>query len=169
MRRDSRHQRGFEHDAPNQIVGQQVRVEFFPYHVRSLAPQMFHLHVRLEAPEVQFGLPAATIEIRQFVRRVEVDVDQRRRQGDRARAKAGLVDPISQSAQFHDRMPVILSPNDYAEWLDPQAREPGKLMTPFPAADMAAVAVNPIVNNARNEGPECIEPISSDEAPFARL
>ena len=56
-------------------------------------------------------------------------------------------------------MPVILSPNDYAEWLDPQAKEPGKLLTPFPASEMSAIPVNPIVNNARNEGPECIEPV----------
>ncbi len=53
---------------------------------RVLAPQMFHLHVGLEASQMQFGLPAATIEIYQFVRRVEVGVDQRRRQGDRTRA-----------------------------------------------------------------------------------
>jgi putative SOS response-associated peptidase YedK len=66
------------------------------------------------------------------------------------------------SGQFHDRMPVILSPNDYAEWLDPQAKEPRKLLTPFPASDMAAVAVNPIVNNARNEGPDCIEPFEAE-------
>lgn len=66
------------------------------------------------------------------------------------------------SGQFHDRMPVILSPNDYTEWLDPQANEPGKLLTPFPASEMAAVAVNPIVNNARNEGPDCIEPLAAE-------
>jgi putative SOS response-associated peptidase YedK len=61
------------------------------------------------------------------------------------------------SAQFHDRMPVILAPNDYAEWLE--SEEPGKLLTPYPASEMSATAVNPIVNNARNEGPECAEPI----------
>lgn len=66
------------------------------------------------------------------------------------------------SGQFHDRMPAILSPNDYAEWLDPQSKEPGKLLTPFPASEMEAVAVNPIVNNARNEGPECIEPFAAE-------
>jgi len=59
-------------------------------------------------------------------------------------------------------MPVILSPNDYTEWLDPKATEPGELLTPFPASEMAAVAVNPIVNNARNEGPECIEPFAAE-------
>jgi putative SOS response-associated peptidase YedK len=66
------------------------------------------------------------------------------------------------AAQFHDRMPVILSPNDYAEWLDPNAKEPAKLLTPFPASEMAAIAVNPIVNNARNEVPECIEPFAAE-------
>jgi putative SOS response-associated peptidase YedK len=63
------------------------------------------------------------------------------------------------AAQMHDRMPVILSPNDYAEWLDPQAKDSGMLLTPFPASEMSAIPVNPIVNNARNEGPECIEPV----------
>jgi putative SOS response-associated peptidase YedK len=60
---------------------------------------------------------------------------------------------------LHDRMPVIFFPNDYAEWLDPLAKEPGKLLTPFPASEMSAIPVNPVVNNARNEGPECIEPV----------
>jgi putative SOS response-associated peptidase YedK len=63
------------------------------------------------------------------------------------------------AAQMHDRMPVILSPNDYMEWLDPQSKEPEKLLTPFQASEMSAIPVNPIVNNARNEGPECIEPL----------
>jgi len=63
------------------------------------------------------------------------------------------------AAQMHDRMPVILSPNDYAEWLDPQAKDSGMLLTPVPASEMSAIPVNPIVNNARNEGPECIEPV----------
>ena len=65
------------------------------------------------------------------------------------------------SAQFHDRMPVILSPNDYDEWLDPNTKEPSKLLTPYPASEREAVAVNPIVNNARNEMPECIEPFAA--------
>ena len=62
-------------------------------------------------------------------------------------------------AQIHDRMPVILSPNDYGEWLDPAAPEPGKLLTPFPSDELVSYPVNPAVNNARNEGPECIEPV----------
>jgi putative SOS response-associated peptidase YedK len=66
------------------------------------------------------------------------------------------------AAEFHDRMPVILSPNDYPAWLDPNAKDPAKLLTSFPASEMSAVAVNPIVNNARNEVPECVEPVAAD-------
>jgi putative SOS response-associated peptidase YedK len=66
------------------------------------------------------------------------------------------------SAQFHDRMPVILSPNDYEVWLDPNVTDPSKLLSPYPASEIEAVAVNPIVNNARKEVPECIEPFAAE-------
>jgi putative SOS response-associated peptidase YedK len=60
---------------------------------------------------------------------------------------------------MHDRMPVILAQSDYATWLNPDSVDLTGLLKPFPATEMTAVAVNPIVNNARNEVPECIEPI----------
>jgi putative SOS response-associated peptidase YedK len=62
-------------------------------------------------------------------------------------------------APIHDRMPVILSENDYTVWLDATAKEPGKLLTPCPADELITYPVNPIVNNARNQGPDCIEPV----------
>jgi hypothetical protein len=34
-------------------------------------------------------------------------------------------------------------------------------MTAWPADDMAMAPANPYVNNARNEGPECIEAAAS--------
>ena len=63
-------------------------------------------------------------------------------------------------APIHDRMPVVLGSNDYVTWLDPAATNLDKLLTPFPSDELVRVAVNPIVNNARNEGPECIAPIA---------
>ncbi len=45
---------------------------------------------------------------------------------------------------FHDRMPVILSPRDYAFWLDPMSSDPGPLqemLRPFPAEHMTTIAV----------------------------
>jgi putative SOS response-associated peptidase YedK len=60
---------------------------------------------------------------------------------------------------IHDRMPVILAPNDYSEWLDPTAKEPCKLLTPCPPDELTTYGVNAIVNNARNEVPGCIKPL----------
>ena len=63
---------------------------------------------------------------------------------------------------FHDRMPVILPPIDYDAWLDPattDATNLNYLFEPFPPGEMAARPVNPVVNNARQNVPECIEPV----------
>lgn len=63
--------------------------------------------------------------------------------------------------KYHDRMPVILSPNDYAVWLDP-ANDPERLrylFEPLPASALSDTKVSPVVNNARSDTPDCIEPI----------
>ncbi|NLE39039.1 MAG: SOS response-associated peptidase [Pirellulaceae bacterium] len=60
----------------------------------------------------------------------------------------------------HDRMPVILAPDDYAAWLDPAA-DPKRLTSlckPYPAEEMKVTAIGPYVNKPTNEGPQCIEP-----------
>jgi putative SOS response-associated peptidase YedK len=65
-------------------------------------------------------------------------------------------------ARIHDRMPVILDPRDYSEWLEP-IRLPdarlGELLVPHTPENMEAIAVNPMVGNPRNDLPECIEPL----------
>jgi putative SOS response-associated peptidase YedK len=57
-----------------------------------------------------------------------------------------------------------LSPKDYEAWLDPgndQTDALKKLLEPYPADEMRAYPVGPRVNNARNDGPEIIEPVSA--------
>jgi putative SOS response-associated peptidase YedK len=64
---------------------------------------------------------------------------------------------------FHERMPVILPAEHYGDWLNPGAVAPEWLQTvlrPYPAEAMQARAVNPYVNNARHEGPECVQPVA---------
>jgi putative SOS response-associated peptidase YedK len=64
-------------------------------------------------------------------------------------------------APIHNRMPVILHPEDEAAWLDPQENRLPKLLSllaPFPADGMEAYAVAPLVNSFQNEGPELIVP-----------
>jgi putative SOS response-associated peptidase YedK len=62
---------------------------------------------------------------------------------------------------LHDRMPVILHPDDYDLWLDPQTvkTEPLlPLLRPFPAEYMTAYPVSTLVNSPINESPNCILP-----------
>ncbi len=63
-----------------------------------------------------------------------------------------LVRPI------HDRMPVILAPQDYGTWLDPRTppEQLHALLRPYPAEAMKAVPVGSYVSNPRNEGPQCL-------------
>lgn len=65
-----------------------------------------------------------------------------------------LVEPI------HNRMPVILSPGDYQDWLDPdvQSVEPlRRLFAPFSAALMEAYPVSNHVNSPKHDDASCIE------------
>lgn len=65
-------------------------------------------------------------------------------------------------AAIHTRMPVILTPEDAALWLDPRVREPQALLSllkPFPAEQMLAYPVSPLVGSPRNEGPQLLLPL----------
>jgi len=63
---------------------------------------------------------------------------------------------------IHDRMPVILSHEAEAIWLDPTIQDPAELfplLTPYPAEEMEAYPVSRWVNRQDHDGPECIEPL----------
>lgn len=66
-------------------------------------------------------------------------------------------------AALHDRMPVIIEPNAYDRWLDSHQQDPdavADLLQPFPAERMGAVPISTAINNARNEGRACVEPLT---------
>lgn len=63
-------------------------------------------------------------------------------------------------APIHHRMPVVLGVNDYANWMDPAADDLLSLLTPCPDDELICYPVNKVVNNARNQGPQCIEPVT---------
>lgn len=65
--------------------------------------------------------------------------------------------------QIHNRMPVILAPEDYDLWLEPAVQEVQRiqsLLRPYPAEDITAFPVSTRVNNAANDSPECLEPVA---------
>lgn len=77
--------------------------------------------------------------------------------------------PNSLLEPVHDRMPVILLPEDEAKWLDPANTDPAALsplLKPFPAELMDGYSVSRTVNSAVNDSPDCIAP---DEAPLILL
>jgi putative SOS response-associated peptidase YedK len=63
-------------------------------------------------------------------------------------------------APLHDRMPVILGPDDEAVWLE-RSRPPEQLrelLTGLGPEGTALRPVGPAVNDARYDGPECLAP-----------
>ncbi len=66
-------------------------------------------------------------------------------------------------APIHNRMPVIVDPESYDQWLDPLSNGDDVLASLLPAADtveLETTAVSTIVNNARNETADCVTPLS---------
>jgi putative SOS response-associated peptidase YedK len=63
-----------------------------------------------------------------------------------------LMEPI------HNRMPVILDPADYDEWLhaDPKPETGLHLLRPYPADEMAAYPVSAWVNSPAHDDPDCL-------------
>lgn len=70
-------------------------------------------------------------------------------------------EPNPLAAAIHDRMPVILDPQDYDRWLDPATSVDALrgLLKPYPAERMEAYPVNRVVNSVKNDVPACIEGI----------
>jgi putative SOS response-associated peptidase YedK len=66
-------------------------------------------------------------------------------------------------APLHERMPVILHPEEYPVWLDRELTDPEKLKQlyqPYPAELMEMYPVSQLVNSPRNDLPALIKPIA---------
>ncbi len=65
--------------------------------------------------------------------------------------------------RLHNRMPVILEPDDFRLWLDPQEEASEKLLPLLQPAKEDVLAMYPVssfVNKPQNEGKQCIESAS---------
>ena len=77
-------------------------------------------------------------------------------------------EPNDVLAPIHNRMPVILDPKDYAQWLDPDLQDVSRLKTllhPYTSEQMTYYPVNLRVNNPRNDDVLCIEPLPQTRTP----
>jgi putative SOS response-associated peptidase YedK len=70
-------------------------------------------------------------------------------------------DPNELTEKIHNRMPVIVRPQDYVRWMAPTdpAHLPSDLLKPYPAEEMTAWKVGDAVGNVRNNRPELVEPL----------
>lgn len=71
-------------------------------------------------------------------------------------------EPNELLAPIHNRMPVILEPENYDEWLDRYSQKADPLlhlMRAFPGALMTYTPVSSYVNSPHNDGPACVAPL----------
>ena len=72
---------------------------------------------------------------------------------------------------IHDRMPVILDAGAVADWINPEIHEQKALeeiLQPCPDSWLTAVEVSSLVNSAKNNGPELLQPAGMPD-PQGRL
>jgi putative SOS response-associated peptidase YedK len=70
--------------------------------------------------------------------------------------------------RIHDRMPLMVEPAQWADWLDPGRTDPSTLpplLRPAIPGELEAYAVSRRVNDVRNEGEELIDPVTRADVP----
>ena len=68
---------------------------------------------------------------------------------------------------IHDRMPVVIAPEDFARWLDCKTQEPREVadLMVSPQPDLfEAIPVSDLVNKVANTGPELLLPVAEVQA-----
>jgi putative SOS response-associated peptidase YedK len=64
---------------------------------------------------------------------------------------------------IHDRMPVILPPDAYEVWLDPELDDRPRLLSllrPYESQALIADPVSTHVNNPKHDDPECVQVVA---------
>jgi putative SOS response-associated peptidase YedK len=80
--------------------------------------------------------------------------------------------PNSLLGDVHDRMPVILSPDNYDLWLDPAFRNTAsvaEMLRPFEATMMRGYPVSTRVNQVQNDDADCANPLEFSALPAQSL
>lgn len=71
-------------------------------------------------------------------------------------------EPNESLKEIHNRMPVILAPEDYDLWLDPEVRQAERLtllLRPYPPEEITAYPVSLRVNDPSHDDRQCLEPL----------
>lgn len=76
-------------------------------------------------------------------------------------------EPNDKIAEIHDRMPVMLPPDAWDTWLDPEVQDTdllGKFLVPAPSSLITFHPVSTEVNNVRNQGPHLVDEVDPEAA-----
>jgi putative SOS response-associated peptidase YedK len=68
--------------------------------------------------------------------------------------------------QIHDRMPMVIAPDHWDDWLDPDHNDPAQFqaaMRPAMTGELTSYQVSTAVNFVRNNGPELVKPLGGGE------
>jgi putative SOS response-associated peptidase YedK len=68
--------------------------------------------------------------------------------------------------RIHDRMPMVVGPASWQDWLDPANTDPTHvhpLLAPASVSGLTSYPVGPDVNYVRNNGPGLIKPLDPEE------
>lgn len=71
-------------------------------------------------------------------------------------------DAVGPFTAVHDRMPLVLAPDDWSAWLDPDVEDPSEVLARPPHWLADRIELRPVstaVNSVRNNGPELVEPV----------
>lgn len=74
--------------------------------------------------------------------------------------------PNNVMAEIHDRMPMIIRPDDVELWMDTDIQELAPLeplLQPLPDDEISMYAVSTAVNSVKNNYPELTEPVATQE------
>ncbi|MCW2816389.1 MAG: response-associated peptidase [Nocardioides sp.] len=76
-------------------------------------------------------------------------------------------DAADDLGRIHDRMPLMVEPERWGDWLDPRTAKDDLLDLLVPAAPgrLEAYPVSAAVGNVRNNGPELVEPLPLEDRP----
>jgi putative SOS response-associated peptidase YedK len=76
-------------------------------------------------------------------------------------------DATDDLGRIHDRMPMLVTPDQWADWLDPGNSDTKHLIAtmlpavPDAAGGLTSYPVSTAVNSVRNNGPDLIEPVAA--------
>jgi hypothetical protein len=91
---------GFRHHlTDDEVIFEEMHVEFVANAVRFFAPQMIHLHDDLQTSEIEFCVPAQTEHGRQIIMRVLVRIEQCRDDHKIPRTESRLCRPHTNLAE----------------------------------------------------------------------